>query len=168
MRALRIIAIVLLSCLGIGGATAAVLWAGSLAGLARGDIVTTSAMAPDYRAGDLVIVTRTPVAQLRAGDVVSVVGGTGASRLERVVATDAVAEGSWSVATAPSAEGVVSEHRVGDEAWAPSLRVPVVGGLVAGAVEPGYAIPGAALVLLLGAIALIGRAPAAAPARRAA
>lgn len=161
MRALRRIAIVLLSCLGIVLAAAAVLWGGSLAGLARGEVVATSALGPDYTAGDLVVVTRSSTEALRAGDVVSVRSQAGSGTLlERVVAVEPADDG-WSVTSAASAAAEPSTRTLGDEAWTPSLRVPVLGGVVAAAVEPAVLIPTIAIVLLLAAVVLIGRAPAA-------
>lgn len=162
MRALRTIALVLLACLGVIAATGAVLWSASLAGLARAEVVATDAMAPDYAAGDLVIVTRVEAAQVREGDVVSVPSTAGGgTRLERVMAVEAVAPDRWSVETAASSAGVPSEHELGAKGWAPSLRVPAVGGVASAFLEPAYAIPLAAGVLLLVTVALLGRAPSA-------
>lgn len=166
MRALRTIALILLACLGVVAATGAVLWSASLAGLARAEVVATDAMAPDFAAGDLVIVTRVDAAEVRAGDVVSVPSATtGGSRLERVVAIEAVAPERWSVSTAAGTAGAPSAHDLGELGWAPSLRLPVVGGIASAVIEPAYAIPLAAGVLLLVTVALLGRAPTA-PVRR--
>jgi hypothetical protein len=168
MRALRTVALILLGCLGLVGATAAVLWSGSLAGLARAEVPGTDAMAPHYVAGDLVVVTRVAAEQLEPGDVVSVpAGGAGASHLERVVSIERASGGSWTMTTAVAADREGTAHRIGAEAWAPTLRVPVVGTAVAIATTPGYAIPIAAGVLLLLAVVLVGRTPAA-PVTRAA
>ena len=69
MRTLRVIAISLLVCVGVVAAVGAVLWSGSLAGLARAEVVSTGAMAPEFEPGDLVIVTARPAAELAAGDI---------------------------------------------------------------------------------------------------
>ncbi|SDR66599.1 hypothetical protein [Agrococcus carbonis] len=168
MRALRTAALILLGCLGLVGAAAAVLWSGSLAGLARAEVAGTDAMAPQYAAGDLLVVTRVPAERLEPGDVVSVpAGGTGATHLERIVSMERAPDGAWSMTTAVSAEREGTAHRIGAEAWAPTLRIPVVGTAVAAAASPAYAIPIAAGVLLLLAVVLVGRTPAA-PVTRAA
>lgn len=167
MRALRTISIILLSLLGVAAAVGAVLWSASLAGLARAETVATSAMAPDLAAGDLVIATPRSSAELRAGDVVSV-PSPGATRLERIVSIEATGPDAWSVVTAADAGGErTTSHSVGATAWTPSLRVPALGGIAAAAVEPRFAIPAVAGVLLLSAILLVGRAPAGAVRRTA-
>lgn len=164
MHALRSLAVVLLAAVAIVAATGAVLWSASLAGLARVETVASSAMAPDLVEDDLVVLTRRPVAELRAGDVV-LVGGAGASAgFARVVATEPVGADRWRVSTA--AAGAVGEHALGDEAWAPSVRVPVAGSIAAAMLEPRYGVPAVALVLLLGAVVLLARSPVV-PRRRA-
>jgi hypothetical protein len=168
MRALRSIAIALLVCVGLAAGVSGVLWSASLAGLARAEVVATQAMAPDFESGDLVIVTTQAAAEVAVGDVVSVrspAGGSG--HLERVVASEPSAAGSWTVTTAASSSGATTEHAVGAELWAPSLRVPMIGGIVSTMLQPSYAIPALAVLLLLGAVVLVGRAPAA-PVRHAA
>lgn len=168
MRTLRVIAISLLVCVGVVAAVGAVLWSGSLAGLARAEVVSTGAMAPEFEPGDLVIVTARPAAELAAGDIVSVRSpGSGAGHLERVVSLSPASSDTWTVASVARSAGSATEHTVGTEVWAPSLRVPVVGGVVSTMLQPSYAIPALAVVLLLGAVVLVGRAPAA-PVRRAA
>ncbi|SFS18481.1 hypothetical protein SAMN04487783_2655 [Agrococcus baldri] len=160
MRALRGIAIILLVCVGLVTAAGAVLWSGSLAGLARAEVVSTGAMAPSFEAGDLVVVTARPAAELTAGDVVSVRSpGTGAGHLERVVSASPASSETWTIITAARSGGSTTEHTIGTEVWAPSLRVPVVGGVVSTMLQPSYAIPALAVVLLLGAVVLVGRAP---------
>lgn len=168
MRALRSIAIILLACVGLVAATGAVLWSASLAGLARAEVVSTSAMAPSFDAGDLTIVTKRPAAEVTVGDVMSVRGaGAAAGHLEQVVSIAPASADTWTVVTAARSEGSTTERTIGTEIWAPSLRVPVVGGIVSVMLQPSYAIPALAVVLLLGAVVLVGRAPSA-PVRRAA
>lgn len=165
MRALRSIAIVFLVSIGLLAASGAVLWSASLAGLARTEVVATGAMAPRFAAGDLVIITPQPTSELRTGDVVSVRSpGASAGHLERVLSVTPTADG-WTMDTAARVGASASEHTVGTESWTPSARVPVVGGLLEAMVEPAYAIPSLALLLLLAAVVLVGRAPAL-PARR--
>lgn len=168
MRGLRSIAILLLTCLGLAAGVGAVLWGASLSGLARAEVVGTDALAPAYEAGDLVIVTRVPTAQLRAGDIVSASPqGADRAQLARVVYVEARSEGRWSVAAAARAGGDASEQRMGSQAWAPTMRLPLVGGITSAIVEPGYGIPLAAGALLLAAVVVIGRAPAPPVRRRA-
>lgn len=168
MAALRSTAIVLLAGLGVVAASGAVLWSGSLAGLARVEIVTTNALAPSFVAGDLVLATTVPAAELERGDVVSVsIAGAGTGRLERVLGVEQLDGDGWAVTSAASTgDARPTEHAVGRITWAPTLRVPVVGGVVAAAFEPRYAIPALAGVLLLGAVALVGGAPPAPVSRR--
>lgn len=167
MHALRTTAIVLLAGLGVVAATGAVLWSGSLAGLARVEIVTTNALSPSFEAGDLVLATTVPAAELERGDVVSVTGaGAGSGRLERVLSIEPQDGGGWVVTSAArSGDARSTERSLGSLAWVPTMRVPVVGGVVAAATEPRYAVPALAGVLLLGAVVLVGGAPAA-PVRR--
>lgn len=166
MRSLRTIAIVVLACVGLVVAAGVVLWGGSLAGLARADVVTTGAMEPNYAAGDLVIATTTPASGISPGDIVSVrtIGADAAHLAQVVSATQTDAE-AWTVVTAMPTTGVTTEHSIGAEMWAPSLRIPVVGGIVSTMLEPAYLVPAIAVLLLLGAVVLVGRAPAA-PVRR--
>lgn len=166
MRALRRIAIIMLVCVGVVAAAGAVLWSGSLAGLARAEVVSTGAMAPSFESGDLVIVTARPAAELAAGDIVSVRSpGAGAGHLERVVSIAPASADTWTVVTAARSAGSTTEHTIGTEVWAPSVRVPAIGGVVSTMLQPSYAIPALAVVLLLGAVVLVGRAPSA-PVRR--
>lgn len=167
MHALRSAALILLAALGIIAASGAVLWSGSIAGLARVETVATSALAPSFEAGDLVLSTTVPSADLQRGDVVSVSTTiAGSSRLERVLAVEP-RPGVGVIVTSTARDGDASptEHTVGGVAWAPTLRLPLVGGVAAAALEPRYALPAAAAVMLLIAVALVGRAPAA-PVRR--
>ncbi|WP_306233315.1 hypothetical protein [Agrococcus beijingensis] len=160
MIVLRRIAIALLSLLGLVAATAAVLGAGALAGLAQPVVVVTGAMQPSYQAGDLLISTRTPAAELVPGDVVTVPSaGSGPLVAERVLSVEARDQGTWTVTTGTEASDRTTAHRIGAEAWSPSLRVPVVGGVVASIVEPQVAIPLVAVTGLLVSVLLVGRPP---------
>jgi hypothetical protein len=166
MIALRRIAIAVLAMLGLAAGTAAVLWAGSFAGLAQPVVVVSDATQP-YRAGDLLVSTRMPTTELAPGDVVTVASaGIGPRVAERIVAIQPAADGVWTVTTGTSATDRTTEHRLGDEAWTPTLRVPVVGGIVAAVVEPQVGLPLIALVGFLIAVLLVGRAPARVPALR--
>lgn len=165
MIALRRIAIATLALLAAAAAVAAVLWAAALAGLAHPVVLATGAMQPSYAAGDLLVTTRVPTADLAEGDVVSVPSG-GTLVPERIVAVEALAPGSWSLTTAADATERVSEHRVGAEAWAPTLRVPGIGAVAASVLEPKLGLPLLAAAGLLLAVVLFAKSPAAPPARR--
>ncbi|MCR8671744.1 hypothetical protein, partial [Agrococcus sp. HG114] len=52
-----------------------------------------------------------------------------------------------------------AQHRLGADAWAPSLRVPIAGGVVAAMGEPEVGLPVLAGVGLLIAVALVGQRP---------
>jgi signal peptidase I len=158
MIALRRIAIALLSLFGLVAATAAVLWAAALAGLAQPVVVVTGAMEPTYQAGDLLISTRTPAAELVPGDVVTVPSaGSGPMVAERVLSVEPGDQRSWTITTGTAGSDRTTAHRMGAEAWSPSLRVPVVGGVVASIVEPQVALPLVAVAGLLVSVLLVGR-----------
>lgn len=161
MIALRRIAGAALALLALAAAIAAVIWAGALAGLAQPVVVVTGSMQPAFQSGDLLIATRVPVGDLAPGDTVAVPSaGSGPLVPERVVSADAQGPGAWTLTTATDASGRTTEHRVGTEAWAPTLRVPLLGGAAASVVEPRVGLPLLAVVGLLVAALLVGRAPA--------
>ncbi len=158
MIAARRTAIALLAIAGVCLAAAAVLWAASLAGLARPLAVDGASLRPSLSGGDLVVVTRAPVDGLAAGDVVGLPAAVaGGIALERVEAVERTGEQEWTITTAAAGPGG-SQPRdavVGDEVWAPSLRLPGVGGIAEAVVAPGLGVPLLAAAMVLVAVVLL-------------
>lgn len=168
MVAIRRIAIALLVLSGLAAAITAVLWAAALAGLAHTSAIGSDAMRPAFVTGDLVVSTPVATAELRPGDVISL-PTAGATQLvtQRVIEISRLSDGQWSiVARSDTADPEISaEHIVGAQAWQPTVRVPVVGGLAAAVLEPQLGLPLLVLFGLLVTAAMLWRVPRA-PAER--
>jgi hypothetical protein len=161
MVAMRRIAIALLILSGIAAGTTAVLWSAALAGVAHTSVIGSDAMRPAFVTGDLVISTPVATEGLRAGDVISL-PAEGASQLvtERVLEITRLPDGTWSIlARGDAGTELVSEHIVGDRAWEPTLRVPVVGGVASAVLEPRLGLPLLSAFGLLVVAALLWGAP---------
>ena len=160
MIALRRIAASMLALMGMAAAAAAVMWAAGLAGLAQPVVLMTDSMAPALHAGDLLIATPLPAAELEAGDIVTVPsGGSGPLIAERVVALERASDGTWSMTTRTDASDRTALHSVDGDAWNPTLQIPLVGALVTSVWEPEVGLPLLALVGLLTAVLLFAQAP---------
>ncbi|WP_026374448.1 hypothetical protein [Agrococcus lahaulensis] len=159
MIAIRRIAIAVLAVVGVALAAGAVVWAAALSGLARPVTVTTSAMQPSLAVGDLLIATPVPVESLSQGAIVAVrTGPEGPLEPRRLEAFEPGARGTWTLTTRVDAmEGTATES-VGAQAWTPTLRVPLAGGVVMSLREPAVLLPALALVVLL--LAVVALAPA--------
>lgn len=160
MAALRRLAVALLALSGLAAAITAVLWSAALAGLAHTSVIGTDAMRPSFVAGDLVISTPVATAELQPGDIISL-PTAGARQLvtERVIEISRLPDGQWSlIARTDAAEpSVAAELIVGAQAWQPTVRVPVLGGVVAAVLEPQVGLPLLAVFGMLVAAVLLWR-----------
>lgn len=144
MPGIRRIAIALLVLSGVAAATTAVLWGAALAGLAHTSVIGSDAMRPAFADGDLVVSVPVATAELRPGDVISL-PKAGETQLvtERVIGIARLPDARWSIvarADAASPE-IAAEHIVGERAWSPAVRVPVVGGAARAVLEPAVGLP---------------------------
>jgi len=168
--AIRRIAIALLALSGIVAAITAVLWGAALAGLAHTSVIGSDAMRPAFVTGDLVISTPVPAEELRPGDVISLpIAGAPQLVTERVIEIAQLPDGSWSILARSDAEGpeLATEHVVGAQAWEPTLRIPVVGGVARSVLEPAVGLPLLAVFGLLVAAVMLWSAPRSPSARAA-
>jgi hypothetical protein len=158
--AMRRIAVALLVLSGISAAVTAVLWGAAVAGVAHTSVIGTDAMRPAFVAGDLVVSTPVATDALRPGDVISL-PAEGSTRLvtERVISIEQLADGEWSILAKSDGAGMAAEHILGAQAWAPTVRVPVIGGVVQSVLEPRVGLPLLAAFGLLVVAALLWGAP---------
>lgn len=167
---MRRIAITLLALSGIVAATTAVLWGAALAGLAHTSVIGGDAMRPAFVSGDLVISTPVPTDELRPGDVISLPTARDPQLVtERVIEITRLPDGLWAIVARADAAGpeIAAEHIVGAQAWEPTLRVPVIGGVARSVLEPELGLPLLAVFGLLVAAAMLWRAPRSPAARTA-
>jgi len=170
MVAIRRIAIALLALSGIVAAVTAVLWSAAVAGLAHTSVIGSDAMRPAFVTGDLVVSTPVRTDELQPGDVISLpIAGAPQLVAERVIEITRLPDGHWSIVARSDVEGpeLAAEHLVGAQAWEPTLRIPVVGGVARSVLEPAVGLPLLGVFGLLVAATMLWGAPRASSARAA-
>lgn len=164
MQTPRRIAIVALWSLAAVGAIGGALWGATAAGAIRPLAVISGSMEPQIMTGDLLIATKTPVAELEVGDVVSLPSELTSNLVtHRIVAMEAVGDGA--VVTmkgdANEAEDALA-YRVTGAVWQPAVQVPGAGAVIAQATMPVVSV-----LILIGAVAVLWlTVPISAPERR--
>lgn len=137
------------------GVSCGLLWIANFAGLVQPLVVVSGSMEPAVMTGDLLFAARAPVAEVVAGDVVTLPSTvTGKLVTHRVVSNSLVGDHHEIVMKGDANEyedGEAYRVEVGATVWRPALGIPGGGRIVMSMASPGVAIP-----LLVTLAALIG------------
>jgi|SRR6478735_9999770 len=162
-RAIRAIGSAVLWALALVGVASAGLWAANAAGLVQPLIVVSGSMSPGIGTGDLLFATKTPVADVEVGEVITLPSTvTGKLVTHRVIEVAAVAGGSEI-----RMQGDANAHpdgetyfvAAGTSVWQPVWTIPGAGRVVTTLMRPQVALPGAIGIFALVALTML-------PARR--
>lgn len=153
MQTLRRIAMTALWVLAAAGVACGVVWGATAAGVIKPLIVISGSMEPEIMTGDLLIATKTPVADLGVGDVVSLPSElTSHLVTHRIVAIEPSGEGALVTMKGDANEFEDAlDYRVAGEVWMPQAQIPGAGTIITRITSPAVAVP-----LMIGLIALLG------------
>ena len=161
MAAMRVVGNVLLWVVALLGVVSGAIWIANKADRLLPVIVSSGSMEPEIRNGDLLIATRTDVADLRPGDIATLPSPARPRTLitHRIVTVvpraDGVAirmKGDANTALDPG-EYVVQS---GESVWTPSMTIPKGGTIATTLTKPGVAIP---LLITVGALIAMSSIP---------
>lgn len=153
MQMLRRIAMIALWALAAVGVACGLVWGATAAGIIKPLIVISGSMEPEIMTGDLLIATKTPVADLGVGDVVSLPSElTSHLVTHRIVAIEASGEGALITMKGDANEFEDAlDYHVTDEVWMPQAQISGAGTIMTRITSPGVAVP-----LMIGLVALLG------------
>lgn len=161
MKALHVIASVILWMVAAIGVLCGGLWIANQVGWVQPLIVTSGSMEPTIATGDLLFAVSTPVEQLEVGDVATLAEDSGRLITHRVVAVEQEG-GEYVVQMEGDANGIpdAAPYRIdaGESVWHPVVTVPGAGGVVEAVGRPAVAVP--ALIALTALIGLTLLPPA--------
>lgn len=154
MPAIRVIGNALLWALAAVGLLSGGLWVANALGLVQPLIVVSGSMEPDIMTGDLIIATRTPVAELAVGKVASLRSAHSGHLVTHRMTAITRDGGGYAIRMQGDAnevpDGESYQVAAGEAVWQPSLVVPGGGYPVRAIARPAVAIP-----LLISIVALI-------------
>jgi len=153
MRILASLGNAVLTAAAAVGVACALVWGATAAGLIQPLVVVSGSMEPGIATGDLLVATRTPVAELEVGDVATLRSATTGHLVTHRVTEVAVSGESAEIRMRGDANPAVDAetYRAEGSVWEPALRIPGGGFAVEVVTRPSVAIP-----LLVSLAALVG------------